>query len=113
VRPVSAIVSANFGPEDMPTPEIGIRLALGGQPREAVGAVIAEGLALTGGGLVLGLVAGALLAHSMKELLFQVEPTDSMTYASIVVSMTAVALLASCGPALHAARIAPMEVLRS
>jgi len=95
------------------TPEIGIRLALGGQPREVVGAVIAEGLALTGGGLVLGLVAGALLAHSMKELLFQVEPTDSMTYALIVVSMTAVALLASCGPALRAARIAPMEVLRS
>jgi predicted permease len=94
------------------THEIGIRLALGGQPSHIVRGVIGEGLGLTAGGLALGLGAGALLGQAMKDLLFQIEPTDRLTYGVIAIVMSAVALLAAFGPATRAAKVAPMEVLR-
>jgi putative ABC transport system permease protein len=94
------------------THEIGIRLALGCQPSHIVRGVIGEGLGLTAGGLALGLGAGALLGQAMKDLLFQIEPTDRLTYGVIAIVMSAVALLAAFGPATRAAKVAPMEVLR-
>jgi predicted permease len=92
--------------------EIGIRLALGSQPWHIVRGVIGEGLALTAGGLACGLGGGLLLGHAMKDLLFQIEPSDPLTYGVIAISMTVVALLAAFGPARRAASVAPMEVLK-
>jgi putative ABC transport system permease protein len=94
------------------THEIGIRLALGGQPWHIVRGLIGEGLALTAAGLALGLGGGLLVAHAMRDLLFQIEPADALTYSVIAISMTAVALLAAFGPARRAAKVAPMEVLK-
>jgi putative ABC transport system permease protein len=74
--------------------------------------VIGEGLGLTAGGLALGLGTGVLLGQAMKDLLFQIEPTDPLTYGVIAIAMGAVALLAAVGPARRAAKVAPMEVLR-
>jgi putative ABC transport system permease protein len=94
------------------THEIGIRLALGGQPWSVMRGIIGEGLALTAAGLVLGLSGGVLLAYAIRDLLFQIEPADPLTYCAIVASMTGVALLAAFGPALKAAMVTPMDVLR-
>lgn len=74
--------------------------------------VIGEGLGLTAGGLALGLGTGVLLGQAMKDLLFQIEPTDPLTYGVIAIAMGTVALLAAVGPARRAAKVAPMEVLR-
>jgi len=85
------------------TRELGIRLALGGTPGGLVRGVLLEGLALTSAGLLAGLVTAALLGRTMKELLFEIEPSDPVTYAVISGVMIAVALLASIGPARRAA----------
>jgi putative ABC transport system permease protein len=96
------------------THEIGIRLALGGQPKHVLRDVIGEGLTLTAAGLTFGLGGGFLLGHAMKDLLFQVEPTDPFTHGAIAVTLIAAGLSAALGPARRAAtaRIAPGEVLR-
>jgi putative ABC transport system permease protein len=93
--------------------EIGIRLALGGKPGGVVRGVIAEGLFLTAGGLVAGLFGGWLLARSMKDLLFRVEPADPLTYMVIAAVMLLVAVAAAAAPARRATRVDPVEVLRS
>jgi ABC-type antimicrobial peptide transport system permease subunit len=94
------------------TREIGIRLALGGKPGGIVRSVVFEGLALTAVGLVAGLGAAVLLSRWMKDLLFDVTPTDPLTYGMIAVVMLTVALLAALGPARRATRVDPVEVLR-
>jgi ABC-type antimicrobial peptide transport system permease subunit len=94
------------------TREIGIRLALGGKPAEIVRSVVFEGLALTTVGLLAGLVGGFLVSRWMKDLLFEITPTDPLTYGVIAAVMLTVALLAALGPARRATRVDPVEVLR-
>jgi len=95
------------------TREIGIRLALGGQPGDLVRSVMLEALALTGGGLAIGLGGVLLLGRWLQELLFEVKPTDPVTYATIAGVMLAVSLAASVGPARRATKVDPVDVLRS
>jgi ABC-type antimicrobial peptide transport system permease subunit len=90
------------------TREIGIRLALGGKPVEIVRSVVFEGLALT----AVGLGGAILLGRWMKDLLFEITPTDPLTYAVIASVMLTVALVAALGPARRATRVDPVEVLR-
>jgi len=94
------------------TREIGIRMALGGKPGGIVRSVVFEGLALTAVGLVAGLGAAVLLGRWMKDLLFEIKPTDPLTYAIIAGVMLAVALVAALGPARRATRVDPVDVLR-
>src|SRR5688572_22295698 len=94
------------------TREIGIRLALGGKPFEIVRSVVFEGLALTAVGLIAGLGGAILLSRWMKDLLFEIKPTDPLTYAVIAGVMLTVALIAALGPARRATRVDPVEVLR-
>lgn len=94
------------------TREIGIRLALGGKPIGIVRSVVFEGLALTAVGLVAGLGGAILLSRWMKDLLFEIKPTDPLTYAVIAGVMLTVALAAALGPARRATRVDPVEVLR-
>lgn len=94
------------------TREIGIRLALGGKPIEIVRSVVFEGLALTALGLAWGLGGAVLLSRWMKDLLFEIEPTDPLTYGLIAAVMLTVALIAALAPARRATRVDPVEVLR-
>jgi putative ABC transport system permease protein len=94
------------------TREIGIRLALGGKPVGIVRSVVFEGLALTAMGVVAGLGGAILLSRWMKDLLFEITPTDPLTYAVIAAVMLTVALVAALGPARRATRVDPVEVLR-
>lgn len=94
------------------TREIGIRLALGGKPREIVRSVLFEGLALTGIGLLAGLGGAYLLSRAMRDMLFGVAPSDPLAYGVIAVVMMTVAFLAALLPARRATQVDPVDVLR-
>lgn len=94
------------------TREIGIRLALGGRPREIVRSVLFEGLALTGFGLIAGLAGAYLLSRAMRDMLFGIEPSDPLAYGVIAGVMLTVAFLAALAPARRATRVDPVDVLR-
>jgi ABC-type antimicrobial peptide transport system permease subunit len=95
------------------TPELGLRLALGGRPRDVTRLVVGEGLAVAGAGLAAGVVAALGLARVMAGLLYGVRPTDPPTYAGIAALLLAVCLLACWVPARRAARTDPARTLRA
>jgi putative ABC transport system permease protein len=95
------------------TREIGIRMALGADRREILAAVLREGLAAVGAGLVAGAAAALLLAHVVARLLFGVPPTDLATYLAVALLLVAVAALACLLPARRATAVQPSLALRS
>jgi len=95
------------------TREIGIRSALGADPRQLKRMFLLHGLALSGVGVVVGLVVAAALGRLMSSLLFGIEPTDPAAYAAAIGVIIAAAALASYLPARRAATIDPMETLRA
>jgi predicted permease len=92
--------------------ELGIRLALGATPAGVRWLVIRQGVWLTLAGIGAGLVGAAALMRLLRSLLFNVSPSDPLTYLSITAVLAAVALLATCGPARRAGRIDPLSSLR-
>jgi len=93
--------------------EISLRLALGARPREVLRTVIARGMALTAGGLVVGLVATALLVRLFSSLLFGVSPTDPAILGGMSLLFVAIALVANYLPARRVTRVDPVVALRS
>ncbi|MFC1660454.1 ABC transporter permease [Gemmatimonadota bacterium] len=93
--------------------EIGIRVAVGAGNREIVGLVVGQGMRMVGGGVILGLLGGAIVATVLKGLLYDVAPADPLTFAGVSVLLVAVALLASLLPALRALKVDPLESLRA
>jgi putative ABC transport system permease protein len=93
--------------------EIGVRMALGAAPFDVVALVMRSATLLAAGGLVAGLIGAVLLARSLSSLLFGVTPEDSATLAAVLVLLTSVALVASWLPARGAARVNPIEALRT
>jgi putative ABC transport system permease protein len=93
-------------------PEIGVRLALGAQPRYILGLVLKKGMALALGGVALGLAASLALARVMSGLLFGVSATDPKTYALISLLIAAAAFVACYLPARRATKVDPMVALR-
>jgi putative ABC transport system permease protein len=94
------------------TQEIGLRMALGAQPRDVVKLVIGQGMKLVAFGVALGLLAALGLTRWLKTLLFSVEVTDPLTYAVIAVLLAAVALVACYLPARRAMKVDPLIALR-
>ncbi|HUJ29912.1 MAG TPA: ABC transporter permease [Candidatus Acidoferrum sp.] len=94
------------------TKEIGLRLALGARPRDALRLVLWQGLRLVFVGAIAGLAAAVAVTRLLGSLLFGVSATDPAIFAGVVVALFAVALGASCIPAWRAARIDPMQALR-
>jgi predicted permease len=93
--------------------EIGVRVALGAAPRTVVAAVLREGAALAGAGLLLGALGALALARTFRHLLYETSPADPVTFAAVAVLLVTVALLACAIPARRAAGVDPMVVLRS
>jgi predicted permease len=95
------------------THEIGIRMALGAKPSVVLGILIGQGLRLILIGLGVGLVAAFAVTRALSSVLYGVEPTDLVTFASISLLLGCVAALASYIPARRAASIDPMQALRA
>jgi predicted permease len=95
------------------TKEIGIRMALGASRGDVLRLVTGEGLRLAAAGVALGLVGAAATARVLSTLLFEVQPTDAMTYAAAAASLVLVALAATVVPAWRATRVAPVSALRA
>ena len=93
--------------------EIGIRIALGARGREIFRLVTGGGLRLVALGLVLGTAAALAATRLLESLLFEVRPSDPVTYAAIAAVMLAVGLVAGALPARRAAKIDPIEALRT
>jgi putative ABC transport system permease protein len=93
--------------------ELGIRAALGATPEQLRRMVLGQGLRLTVIGAFLGAVGSIGLTRYMKSLLFGVKPVDPLTVACACVLLVLVAVLAAFLPARRAARLDPVEVLRS
>ena len=94
------------------TKEIGIRRALGAPANRIVGLVAMQVIGLALAGLVLGVAGAFALTRLIGDLLFQVSPTDPVTFFGIAVLFVLVALAASWIPARRAAAVDPMASLR-
>ena len=93
--------------------EIGVRIALGAPRGSVLSMVVRRGLAMAAVGTAIGLVAAFVLTRYLRDVLFGVETTDPMTYGIVVLSMLAVAFLASAIPARRAATVDPAIAFRS
>ena len=92
--------------------EIGVRMALGAQPRDVLSLVVGQGLKLVLLGAAVGLAAALALTRVIQSLLYGVRPTDPMIFAGVALLLVVVALLACWLPARRAAKTHPMEALR-
>jgi predicted permease len=93
--------------------EMGIRIALGAQVSELRWLFVRSALALTGAGLIIGVLAAAAVAHLMRSLLFGVRPLDPLSFAVVPLVLVAAAMLASYLPASRVSAINPADVLKA
>jgi putative ABC transport system permease protein len=94
------------------TRELGLRLAIGAQPRQVLLLVLKQGLLLTVFGIAIGLAAAFALTRLLSGLLFGVEAVDVSTFTTISLLLVMVSLLACYLPARRAMRIDPLQALR-
>jgi predicted permease len=92
--------------------EIGIRVALGATRSHVLTQIMKQGLQVTALGVIIGLAGALAINRLTASLLFGVQPTDIMTIAFVIATITAVAVVASWLPAWRASRLDPNVVLR-
>ena len=95
------------------THEIGVRMALGAKRRDVLSLLLRQGLKLAGFGIGLGVPIALGLTSLLRTLLFEVKPTDPVTFVGVSLILLLVALLASWLPARRAAKVDPMIALRT
>jgi putative ABC transport system permease protein len=94
------------------THEIGIRMAIGAQPRDVFRMILGQGMFLTIVGMVAGLLGAFGLTRLMATMLFGVRPTDPLTFAGVAVLLALVALVACYIPGRRATKVDPVNSLR-
>ncbi len=95
------------------TGEIGVRLAMGAEPRSVASMILRQGGGVTLIGIAVGLVAAFAGSRWIQSLLFQVSPRDPVVFFATTLFLLGVALLACWLPARRAARLSPLDALRS
>jgi putative ABC transport system permease protein len=95
------------------TREIGVRRALGAERSDIARMVLREGLGLTLVGIAAGLLGAFAATRLMVALLFEVSPTDPLTFAAVPALLAAIALFACWMPARRAAKVPPLEAIRN
>jgi len=94
------------------THEIGVRMAMGARRDDIVRLVLGQGLGLAAVGLVFGVLGALGLTHFLRSLLYEVQPSDPLTFAVVLLLLVSVSVAASCLPARRAVRVDPMVALR-
>jgi putative ABC transport system permease protein len=94
------------------TREFGIRVALGADLGQILRSVIAHGLKLTLAGVLIGVAGGLVLTRFLRSLLFGISAADPLTFASVALLLTVVAVLACYIPARRAIKVDPVIALR-
>jgi len=92
--------------------EFGLRIAVGASRQDLFRLVVGQGLRLPAIGTASGLIGAFAVTRVIDHLLFQVSPTDPLTFAGVAVLSMAVALLACWIPARRATRVDPLVALR-
>jgi len=92
--------------------EIGIRLALGAQLRDVLRMVVVEGMKPVLLGVLIGTAGALAMGHILSSLIFEVKPSDPLTFLAVTTLLAAIALLASIIPAYRATKVDPMVALR-
>ena len=92
--------------------EFGIRLALGADSRRVLRLVLAQGGLLIGGGVVVGIAGALAVTRFLQALLYEVTPTDPLTFTAATLVLVVVAMAACLNPARRAMKLDPMIVLR-
>jgi hypothetical protein len=95
------------------TQEIGVRMAIGAQPRQAAWLVLKRGLWQLAIGLLLGLAGGLAVSRVLSGMLVDMQPSDPLTFAAVAVVLAAVSIAACWLPARRAARVDPAIALRA
>jgi len=95
------------------TREIGIRMALGAEPRAVRGMILREGAAMTATGIAIGLVLGAAVGQACAGLLYRVNAFDPLSFTAAAFALASTALLACWLPARRATKVDPMRALRA
>jgi predicted permease len=94
------------------TQEIGVRMALGAQRLDVLRMILGDGARMMLVGAFVGLVAALALTRLMASMLFEVRPTDPVTFVVVVVLLSGISLFACYLPARRAAKVEPMVALR-
>lgn len=92
--------------------EMGVRLALGGQPRHVAGMVMATAMRLVLAGIFTGSLLALGLSRLLEAVLFQVDPWDPLSFAAVAGTLGVAAAVACWRPALRASRLDPALILR-
>ncbi len=95
------------------TREMGLRLALGAQPRGLLNMVVRQGMTQVIGGLVLGVVGAFAFGQILTDMLFEVNASDPATFVTVIIVLAAAGLVAVLVPARRAIAIDPATALRS
>jgi putative ABC transport system permease protein len=94
------------------THEIGVRVALGARAADVLRLVVGRGVALTGIGVLIGVLGAVAVTRVTATMLFDVSPTDPLSFVGVSVFLVGVSALASYIPARRATRVDPLEALR-
>ncbi len=94
------------------THEIGVRVALGAQPKDIFGMVLSEGMQVALFGVAIGIVASLALTRLMTKMIFGIRAADPVTFAGVTILLTLVAAAACYIPARRAMRVDPLIALR-
>jgi len=94
------------------TQEIGIRMALGARALDVLKLVLRNGMSLAAIGAVIGLAGAFVITRFMSSLLFEVSPTDMLTFALVTMGLLLVAVFACYIPARRATKVDPLVALR-
>jgi putative ABC transport system permease protein len=95
------------------TREIGIRVALGANPSDILALAVGQGMFVAAIGMAIGILGAVSLTRFLSSFLYDVKPTDLVTFVAAVLLLTGTALLACYIPARRAARVDPLVALRN
>ncbi|MGH9411993.1 MAG: ABC transporter permease [Vicinamibacterales bacterium] len=95
------------------TREIGLRMALGAAPRDVLTMIVGGAMKLALAGVILGLAGAAVFSRLAATLLFEVTPSDPVSYAATSAVLFAIAILACYAPARRAMRVDPIAALQA